>query len=60
MIWVAADLAEGWDIGFEIQLSSASIGVHGDGPFGRPNVANEVWVTDCAANGGARVWEKDI
>ena len=55
MIWVVVDLAEGWNLGFEIQFSSTSVGVHSDGPFGRADVPNEVWVTDRVVNAGARV-----
>jgi len=55
VIGIIVNFAEGWDLSFEGQSASASIGVHGYGSLGWVNVSNEVWITDCAVNARARV-----
>jgi len=48
VIRIVINFAEGWNLSFEVQSAGASVGVHGDGPLGRANVSNKVWVADCA------------
>jgi len=39
VIGIIVDFAEGWDLSFEVQSASASVGMHGYGSLGWANVA---------------------
>jgi len=50
VIRIVINYAEAWDLCFEVQCASASVGVQSDGLLGGLNVANKIWVADGAVN----------